>query len=732
MINIRKIILYFILLFPFGGCWEVAHADEGMWTLFNLPDVVYEQMREEGFTLPRTWLYDDSLGCSAHSDTCGEKRSMKATAASAVVNFSGFCTGVVVSPSGLVMTNHHCGFDAIRNLSTVENNYLRDGFCAEELADELPAENTFVAFMRRQEDITPLLDSLGIKDMTSFDQGALIDSLEEDMTERVKGIDSTYYVEITPFFEGNAYYATTYQSYPDVRLVFTPSKSMGKFGGETDNWMWPRQTCDFSVFRIYADPDSGAPAPYSKDNKPLQSKHYIPISTNGYREGDFAMTIGYPGSTERYLSSYGIEEMRNCKNAPTWQVRGVKQQVMKRHMEASEAVRIKYDAKYASSCNYWKNAIGMNKCIDSIGIIGIKRQMEAILDTLHYPGLDLGKLKKYYEERAVAQHTYTMFRESFMRQSNNELARRAHRYFNGMPVHGPVKHPRRQYTMFDDNSDTWDKALDIDVMAALMRNYREQLKPEALKAGYLPTFYKRVDEQYQGDYHKYVEDIFNNSILFKKGARIPVLTTRKLKKDIGIEFSTSLMETLADLKMVIDPPLSDSIDTQERLLCAAKLQIEEGLPHYSDANFTMRVSYGQVGGYSIAGYNSGYYTTAQSLSEKMLLGGDNSDYYVEPHIRAMIDTKKYGIFTDAVSNTLNLCFLTNNDITGGNSGSPVINGNGQLIGLAFDGNWDSLADDIRFDNSLARTICVDIRYILFFMKQWNGSQRLLYEMGIED
>ena len=713
--NLRKIILYFILLFPLGGGWEEICADEGMWTLFNLPDVVYEQMREEGFSLPRTWLYDDSLGT--------------ATAAAAVVNFSGFCTGVVVSPSGLVLTNHHCGFNAIRDLSSEEDNYLRDGFCAKELSDELPAENTFVAFMRRQEDITPLLDSLGLKDMSPFDRMALLDSIEADMTERVRAIDSTYYVEVMPFFEGNAYYATTYQSYPDVRLVFAPSKSMGKFGGETDNWMWPRQTCDFSIFRIYADPESGRPAPYSKDNRPLESKQYIPISINGYREGDFAMTIGFPGSTERYLSSYGIEELRNCKNEPTWQVRGVKQQVMKRHMEASETVRMKYDALYASSCNYWKNAIGMNKCIDSIGIIGIKRQMEAIIDTLHYPGLDLNKLKEHYEKRAVAQHTYTMFQESFMRQSNNELARRARMYFNGMPVMGPAKRPRRQYTMFADNSNAWDKALDIDAMAALMRNYRKQLKPEALQAGYLPTFYKRIDEQYQGDYRKYVEDIFNNSILFKKGAKIPVFTTRKLKKDIGIDFSTSLMETLADLRMVVDGPLSDSITTQERLLCAAKLQAEEGLPHYSDANFTMRLSHGQVGGYRIGGYDSGYYTTAPSLAEKMLSGGDNRDYYVEPNIRTMMNQKTYGIFTDDVSKTLNLCFLTNNDITGGNSGSPVINGNGHLIGLAFDGNWDSLADDIRFDSALARTICVDIRYVLFLIKQWSNSQRLLQEMG---
>ena len=698
-------------------CMHVSlSADEGMWTLFNLPDAVYDKMVSEGFTLPKSWLYNDSCNVG--------------TGSAAVVNFGGFCTGEVVSPNGLLLTNHHCGLGAVRAHSTVENDYVLNGFCAMTYKDELPNENMFVAFMKKQEDVTHILDSIGINSMSSFEQGVVIDSLQEAMTEQAKAIDSTYYVEINPFFEGNRYYATTYQSYPDVRLVFAPTKSMGKFGGETDNWMWPRQTCDFTVFRIYVDPVTGGPAPYSEKNVPMQTTQYLPVSMNGYKEGDFAMTLGYPGSTSRYLSSYGIQELRDYINEPTWQVRGVKQEVMKRHMEASEAVRIKYDSKYASSSNYWKNAIGMNKCIDSVGIVNKKREMEAIIDTLHYPGLDLKKLEGFYKARAVARRTYTLYRECFSRQSNNELAVRMAKYYNGMPVQGPADKPKRQYTMFEDNSDTWDKALDSEALAVLMKEYRERLSPEAMKAGYLPSFYKRVDKEYGGNYQKYVEDVWNNTILMKNGVKIPVRMTRKMKKDMGIELSTSLVETLADIKLVLDS-LQDSIQTQERLLCAAKLRLEEDRPHYSDANFTMRMSFGQVGGYTIGGYDSGYYTTAQSLAEKMLRGGEIKDYYVEPNIRSIIDTKSFGIFTDEVSKTLNLCFLSGNDITGGNSGSPIIDGHGRLIGLAFDGNWDSLSDDIYFDASLARTINVDIRYVLYLMKQWGNAPHLLRGMGIE-
>ena len=484
--------------------------------------------------------------------------------------------------------------------------------------------------------------------------------------------------------------------------------------------MWPRQTCDVSVFRVYVDPLTGGPAEYSPKNVPMLPDNWLWVSTNGYKEGDFAMVMGYPGSTSRYLSSYGIEEMRNCINDPRQQVRGVKQEVMKKHMDASEEVRIKYDSKYAQSANYWKNAIGMNKCIDSVGIVNMKKTMEAKLASW-----DSTSLKNLYAKRAEAMRAFTFFTETFSYRSNNELAVRATKFYSGMPVLGDSTKVKKQYLQFKDNSDQWDKDLDIETMAVMLENYRSHVPSK-----YLPSFYQRIDKDFNGNYKAYVEAIWNTSVLMKKGAKIPLRMTRKLKKDLGIDFSMSLVETLADMKIIIDDS-KDSIWEQEKILCAEKLRAEENLPHYSDANFTLRMTYGQVGGYKLNGEDSGYYTTAKSLKDKMMKGGDIQDYYVEPHVRDLFDTESYGVLGDAVSKTLNVCFLTNNDITGGNSGSPVLDAQGHLIGLAFDGNWDSLSSDIFFDSSLARCINVDIRYVLYMMKAWGNATRLLQEMGIE-
>ena len=692
-----------------------CHADEGMWTLHDLPSAVYRQMQAEGFQLPQSSLYGDSLALK-----------------NAVVSFCGYCTGVVVSPDGLLMTNHHCGFESIRRHSTVEHDYLLNGFCADSTAAELPCENAFVAFTLSQRDITPMLDSLGLDTLDSYSKSVLLDSIENVLTHEAHALDSTTYVKVDAYFEGNAYYATTYRRYDDVRLVFTLPKSMGKFGGETDNWMWPRQTCDFSVFRIYADPKTNGPSSYKKENVPFRPKKWITVSTEGYKDGDFAMVMGTPGSTERYLSSYGIKEMRDCVNDPMQQVRGVKQEVMKRHMDASEAVRIKYDSKYAQSSNYWKNAIGMNKCIDSIGIVKQKQDYEkritAWLDTTSVKGikLDMPLLERLYAKRSEAMRAFTFFAETFTRRSNNELGIRATRYYNGMPVMGDSTKPRKQYVQFHDNSSEWDRDLDTEAMAALIDNYRKQT-PEK----YHPAFYKTIDEDYGGNSLAYVKDVWKRSVLMQPEARIPLRINRKLKKDLGINMSMALVETLSDIKLVLDE-LTDSIALQERLLCLAKLRMEQDLPHYSDANLTMRMTYGQVGGYNIGGYDSGYYTTAQSMLEKIARADSIPDYYAEPVMSQLLAASDFGVFTDSVSRTLNLCFLTNNDITGGNSGSPVMDSKGRLIGLAFDGNWDSLSADIHYDKTLARCICVDIRYVLYMMQSWGKAQRLLNEMGIRN
>ena len=686
-----------------------AKADEGMWTIYNLPPQVYEIMQNEGFSM-------------SYNDLCYGEMALK----NAVVNFSGYCSGVVVSPNGLVFTNHHCGFESIRSHSTVEHDYMLNGFYAKSYEEELPNKNMFVSFMVDQTDITDRVMALGYENMGALLKEVLIDSLTNAMTDSVKRIDKTLHVNIDPFYEGNKFYATTYQDFTDLRLVFTVPKSMGKFGGETDNWMWPRQTCDFSVFRVYADPKTNGPAEYSEENVPYHPKRWAQVSMQGYKDGDFAMTMGYPGSTSRYLSSYGIKQMRDAENAVRAQVRGVKQEVMIKHMRASEAVRIKYDSEYASSSNYWKNAIGMNKCIDSIGIISQKAAYEEKIrqwqDSTGYlkDKLDFAELEKMYAENMKPNYTLNNLYESFFRTS--EFFKRARKMQGGMPIKGPEDKPKKQYYLFEDNSDSWDEALDKEVLAAMLKNYAQQVDAECL-----PKFYSEIKTKYGNNYSAYVDYLYKKSMLMKKGKKI-YFNKKSFKKDPGVKFGADVMEILYDqmLKMSAN---EEKIMTQEKYLCDAIVRMEQDQPHYSDANFTMRLSYGQVGEYLLNGQPSGYYTTAESIVEKMDRANEVIEYEAEPIMRQLLSASDFGPYTDKTTGKMQLCFLTNNDITGGNSGSPMFNGKGELIGLAFDGNWDSLSSDIFFDKQLARCIGVDIRFVLFMMDRWGHADRLIREIN---
>ena len=685
-----------------------VQADEGMCTLYNLPQAVYQQMQDEGFALPYADLYQ-----SEHA------------VKNAVVNFCGYCSGVVVSPNGLVFTNHHCGFEAIRSHSTVEHDYMLNGFAAKSYEEELPNEDMFVSFMVEQKDVTKDLEKLGLYELSLADQSHFLDSIENAWSKEVKAKDSTLRLEIKPFFEGNAFYATTYRDFTDLRLVFTVPKSMGKFGGETDNWMWPRQTCDFSVFRIYADPKTNGPAKYSKDNVPYRPESWAPVSLQGYQEGSFSMTMGYPGSTNRYISSFGIRERRDAENEPRAQVRGVKQEVMQRHMRADEAVRIKYDSKFARSANYWKNSIGMNKCIDSIGLIRQKADFEAAIrryqdSTGYLKGkLDLDLMKRLYDQRLTMRKALMNFNETF--RGTCELVDRAIKVHNGMAVKGPKNKKKKQYVEFADNSETWDEATEKEVLAVLMDNYRKQVDK-----AFLPDIYQIVDRDYQGDYARYINDVWSKSVLMKSNTPI-YINKKSFMKDPGVKMGLALTALRDSL---LQPILAtyDSINLQERYLCNIKLRMEQDLPHYSDANFTMRLSYGQVGGFLLGGAPSGYYTTSESLLEKMKKADRIIDYFAEPVMHQLMDAPDYGIYADKQTGKMQLCFLTNNDITGGNSGSPMFNGKGELIGLAFDGNWDSLSSDLRFDRELARCIGVDVRYMLYMMDKWGHADRLIQEI----
>ena len=685
-------------------------ADEGMWTLYNLPEAVYEQMVAEGFQLPQAMLYGAPNAIS-----------------NSVINFSGYCSGVVVSPNGLVFTNHHCGFSAINAHSTVEHDYMKNGFYAKTYAEELPNKDLFVSFMKKQEDITARVSKL-VAGKNSEQTEAIIDSLTNHLTDSIKAIDKTLHISIDPFYEGNKYYATTYQDFPDVRLVFTVPKSMGKFGGETDNWMWPRQTSDFSVFRIYADPKTNGPAAYSKDNVPYKPANWAPVSLEGYKDKDFAMTIGYPGSTNRYLSSYGIQQRRDINNAVQVQARDIKLAILKRYMDKSEKTRIQYEDKYVGAANYWKNSMGMNKCIDSIGLIRQKAEYEAKIQRwldekkVKDPSVDVdfAKLSRLYQESNEPALVQAYWRESFWKVS--EFIQRAFDITRGaIEPQGPENDPKGQYILFKDNSNDWNLALDKEMTAAMLKNYAEHVP-----AQYLSEAYNEIKTKFGNNYKKYVDWLYSKSMLLVKGHKF--YNDEKTLEDPGILLGVQLV--MVYQKVLADyATKEDAIANEEKKLCEAKVQMEMDMPHYSDANFTMRLSYGQVGGYMLGGFDSNYYTAAESIVEKMKKGKKLEDYKVEPVMMELMSAKDFGRYADKTTGKMQLCFLTNNDITGGNSGSPMFDGKGRLIGLAFDGNWDSLSSDINFDRKLARCIGVDIRYVLYLMDKWGHADRLLNEIN---
>ncbi|MES5135068.1 S46 family peptidase [Prevotella amnii] len=690
-----------------------VHADEGMWTLYNLPQPVFQAMQSEGFTLPQNMIYGAPNAISNN-----------------VVNFSGFCSGVVVSPDGLVLTNHHCGFSAINAHSTVEHDYMIDGFYAKDFSEELPNENMFVSFMKNQEDITSKVNSLTSgKNIKKLD--AIIDSLTNVMTDSVKKIDKSLHVEIDPFYEGNKFFATTYQVFNDLRLVFTVPKSMGKFGGETDNWMWPRQTCDFSVFRIYADPKTNGPAKYSKDNVPYHPSSWAPVSMQGYQDKSFAMTVGYPGSTNRYLSSYGIQQRRDIENAARIYSRNIKLAIMKKYMDADENTRIQYEDKYVGSANYWKNSMGMNKCIDSIGLIRQKLQYEEKIQKWlkdkktqdEATNVDFAKLSQLYTKVAAPAKAYIYWLESFWRTS--EFFTRATNIYRekGMK-HIGTKGTKDFYYFFNDNSKEWNINLDKEMTAAMLKNYADQVPGE-----YQPKFLKDIKIKFGDDYKKYTEWLYKKSRLMIEGTKF-YPNSKMLKKDPGYIVGKQLFDMFRKINIQVGSD-KEAIALQEKKLCQAKVEMEMDMPHYSDANFTMRLSYGQVGGYQLGSWDSNYYTTAESIVEKMKRGDKVEEYKTEPIMMDLMSRKDFGKYADKTTGKMQLCFLTNNDITGGNSGSAIFNGKGEVIGLAFDGNWDSLSSDINFDRNLARCIGVDIRYVLYLMDKWGHADRLLKEINAQ-
>ena len=697
-----------------------SHADEGMWMLNRIDEKTAKVMKGLGLELSPLQLYNP------------EGESLK----DCVVDFCDFCSGVVVSPEGLVFTNHHCGFSGIQKLSTTEDDILKNGFAAKSYEEERPVDGFFVRFLERTEECTgrvmramnEIYKANPKEDPKKLDYENL-DSVMTAVEKEYTAANPGKYCLVKSYYGDNAYYVSIYKVYNDIRLVFAPTQTLGKFGGDTDNWMWPRQTCDFSVFRIYADKD-GEPAEYSKDNVPLKSRRYAKVSIDGFQPGDYCMTVGYPGSTDRYLSSYGINERVNGTNVSMIDVRGKKQEVWKRWMDSDRAIAIKYASKFASSSNYWKNSIGMNKAVAELDVIGQKRQLEQDIRRWYVKNPSLtarfgsmfDELEKAYADRFEAMRAYGFFSETFLR--GIELRRVA-----ATAASKPKDMDSTEIAIARDEAKAffkdYDARVDEETMAVLLDNYRKQVAKE-----YLPSLYNDIDSLFGGDTKAYARDIFSRTALADISCVDKFVADSTLRDtDPMFRYYESVRECQTAMAKRIRGD-RQTIDYNEHLLTQAILERDQETPHYSDANFSMRLSYGFIQDYTAGLQHFDYYTSSQSLLDKAAMQQTIEDYSLEDDIVSMIRKGDFGRYADARTGDLHLCFLSNNDITGGNSGSPMFNGKGELIGLAFDGNWEAMSGDITFNPDLQRCIGVDIRFVLYLIDRWGKADRLIKEMGL--
>lgn len=709
--------LKYLLITACCLCSLAARADEGMWMLGNLNKQTRKTMKQLGLQMSADKLYNP------------KKPSLK----DAVVSFGGFCSGVVVSEDGLVFTNHHCGFSCVQQHSSVEHDYLKDGFVARTRQEELPNPELYVRFLLRTEDVTKRVLSAVTPRMDEAERSGAVDSVMIAIGEEVSLKDSTLIGVVDAYYGGNEFWLSVYRDYNDVRLVFAPPSSIGKFGWDTDNWVWPRHTGDFSVFRIYADRNN-QPADYSPDNVPYHPKYVAPISLDGYREGSFCMTLGYPGSTERYLSSYGIEEMMNNSNQAQIDIRGVKQDIWKREMDRNDSIRIKYASKYDESSNYWKNSIGTNRAIRKLGILQKKRQMEQELrrwiqqtpeerENLLQLFTDL---ELNYRNRRAANRAQAYFVESFLYAP--ELVQLSLKILN-FDFEGEQKDVLASLKGIIEQYANLDLDIDKEVFTAVLKEYRNKVD-----SVFLPEFYHTIAGRYKGNEQAFVDSLYARSELTTPRGLKRFLeqdTTFHIFDDPAISMGIDLLTTIFDMNMQMQTANAEIIRC-ERLLNGAVRRMYASRNFYPDANSTMRLSFGTVAGYTpFDGAEYDYYTTAKGVLEKVKAHVGDVDFAVQPEVLSLLQSGDFGRYADE-KGEMKVCFISNNDITGGNSGSAMFNAKGELLGLAFDGNWEAMSSDILYDPKMQRCIGVDVRYILFIIEKYGKAGNLLKEMKFSD
>ena len=700
-------ILITLMMFP------LLKADEGMWLLKELNRQSVERMKELGFTFPINKLYDE------------KNASLK----DAVVIFGGGCTGVAVSEKGLIFTNHHCGYGAIQRLSSVEFDYLKNGFKADNMQQELYSDGLAISFLRSMEEITDQILPKVPSVLSEVQRELAIDSISDELLAQYDD-DPFTSARIIPFYSGNKYYKVVYDVFRDVRLVVTPPSSVGKYGGDTDNWMWPRHTGDFAVFRVYADRNN-KPAKHSADNVPYKPKYVVPVSLGGVNNGDYAMTIGYPGSTQRYLSSFGIAQQMESENKPRIEVRGAKQDIWWDAMTKNDTIRLKYANKYAGSSNYWKNSMGMNEAITKLGVLAEKQQLESRLTTWinsnnknreKYGNLLNTLSETYANSTDLARYT-TYFLETF--NNGIELTRFANTILQ-FDMDGTEEDKASFINdRIIESYKNYEPKLDRKVLPVVMKLYAERVP-----AQYLPDIYEKIKTEFGGDYDKYADWLFANSQFTNLADLMELLKvadTERLTQDPAMELALSAKDMDYELSGQMISAYENMM-RGERELMAALMEMDPKKNFYPDATFTQRMSYGSVKGYEPRdGVWYDYYTTSKGVLEKYK--ENDPEFHLQSYIVDALRKGDFGRYA-AKDGTMRINFLSDNDITGGNSGSPVFNGKAELIGLAFDGNWESLSGDILFEPEMQRTISVDVRYVLYTIDKIMNAPHIINELKV--
>lgn len=690
-------------------------ADEGMWLMMLVKRLNGTDMQKEGLHLTPDEIY--SVNHSSLKD--------------AIVSFGGFCTGEIVSSEGLIFTNHHCGYNAVAAASTPERDYLKDGYWAMKRDQEFNAKGLYVRFLVRMDDVSKRINSKLNNDMSPEERQAAIDA-EYKAIKLENSENGKYTVVVKDFFNGNEFYYFVYQDYKDIRLVGAPPASLGKFGGDTDNWEWPRHTADFSIFRVYADANNN-PAEYSMSNVPMKPKHFLPISLKGYKPGDFAMIIGYPGRTNRYLTSFGIKQMVD-KDYPAWvEASKLSMDVMKKYMDKDDATRLDYASQYASVANYWKNRQGTIDAVEKNGTIGEKEKAEADYQAWAllpenekvYSGV-LADIQAYYNQ---------ISNRNVERNYSSQLQRNA-------------KYVSVAYSL-----------------GSLFKTYADQDAAE--QTAMKPKVEAAIEKLYDG-FHANVEGEMLNSLvnLYQQRVDKDVASPTLLKadaKELSLMAASSIFANEESAKLFLNNPdrlkidgdqlfqfvnsyvtdyrllgqrfvkVDENFEKNNRLYLAGLMMASPDKKFYPDANSTMRLTYGQVDvlpkreDRNYKGIKVNYYTNMAGMIAKYKKGDEEFD--LPQKVLDLYKKKDFGMYKDKAG-YMPINFLTNNDITGGNSGSPVIDGYGRLIGLAFDGNSEALSGDIVFEPKLQKTINVDVRYVLWVIDKYAGAGHIISELSL--